>query len=62
MDLEWGTQRIINMLSCWTDQIREILFRFGMRSIRELVGRTDLLAHLDYNSDVSDDDIRQPVK
>jgi glutamate synthase domain-containing protein 2/ferredoxin len=62
MDLQWGTQRIVNMLSCWSDQIREILYRFGMRSIRELVGRTDLLAHLDYNSDVADDDIRQPAK
>ena len=43
MDLAWGTQRIINMLHCWRDQLREILYRFGMTSIRELVGRTDLL-------------------
>lgn len=62
MDLTWGTQRIINMLSCWRDQFREILYRLGMKSIRELVGRTDVLAHLDYNSDVPDDDIRLPVK
>ncbi len=58
MDLKWGSQRIINMLSCWRDQLREILYRFGMKSIRELVGRTDVLAHLDYSSDVPDDDIR----
>jgi glutamate synthase domain-containing protein 2 len=62
MDLTWGTQRIINMLSCWQDQLKEILYRLGMSSIRELVGRTDVLAHLDYNSDVPDDDIRQQVK
>jgi len=61
MELAWGTQRIINMLHCWKNQLQEILFRFGMSSIRELVGRTDLLAHLDYNSDVPDDDIRQPL-
>jgi len=58
MDLKWGSQRIINMLSCWRDQLQEILYRFGMKSIRELVGRTDVLAHLDYCSDVPDDDIR----
>jgi glutamate synthase domain-containing protein 2 len=61
MDLGWGTQRIINMLACWRDQLREILFRFGMKSVRELVGKTDVLAHLDYNPDVPNDDIRQPA-
>ncbi len=58
MDLKWGSQRIINMLSCWRDQLQEILYRLGMKSVRELVGRTDVLAHLDYCSDVPDDDIR----
>lgn len=62
MDLQWATQRIINMLSCWRDQLREILYRLGLRSIRELVGRTDLLAHLDYSSHVPDDDIREYLK
>ena len=62
MDLAWGTQRIINMLHCWRDQLRELLYRLGMTSIRELAGRTDVLAHLDYNSDVPDDDIRQQVE
>ncbi|MFZ5867887.1 MAG: glutamate synthase-related protein [Thermodesulfobacteriota bacterium] len=61
MDLEWGTRRIVNMLSCWRDQLREILYRLGMSSVRELVGRTDVLAHLDYNSNVQDDDIRQAI-
>ncbi len=62
MDLTWGTQRVINMLSCWRDQLREILRRLGMTSIRQLVGKTEVLAHLDYNSDVADDDIRQRAK
>jgi glutamate synthase domain-containing protein 2 len=61
MDLEWGTRRIVNMLSCWRDQLREILYRLGMSSVRELVGRTDVLAHLDYNSNVQDDDIRHAI-
>lgn len=58
MQLQWATQRIINMLACWKDQLQEILFRLGMSSIRELVGRTDKLAHIDYSSVVPDDDIR----
>lgn len=62
MDLAWGTQRIINMLHCWKEQLREILYRLGMSSIRELVGRTDTLAHLDYQSDVPDDDIRHSLE
>lgn len=62
MDLQWATQRIINMLSCWRDQIQEILYRLGMKSIRELVGRTDCLAHMDYSSHVPDDDIRDSLK
>lgn len=60
MDLQWGTQRIINMLSCWRSQLQEILYRLGMRSIRELVGRTDVLTHLDYDTNSPDDDIRAP--
>lgn len=58
MDLDWGTQRVINMLNCWRDQLREILYRLGMKSIRQLVGRTETLAHLDYCKNVGDDDIR----
>ncbi len=61
MDLDWGTHRIINMLYCWREQLREILYRFGMSSVRQLVGRTDLLSHLDYCTDGPDDDIRQAM-
>lgn len=48
MELEWGTQRIINMYSAWRAQLAHILGRLGMRSVTELVGRFDVLAHLDY--------------
>jgi glutamate synthase domain-containing protein 2 len=61
MDLDWGTHRIINMLCCWREQLREILYRFGMSNIRQLVGRTDVLTHLDYSPDAIDDDIRQAM-
>ena len=48
MGLEWGTQRIVNMYVAWQRQLTGILSRLGMRSINDLVGRTDLLAHADY--------------
>ena len=62
MDLAWGSQRVINMLSCWEDQLREILYRLGMSSVRELVGRADVLTHLDYDSNAADDDIRYEMR
>jgi len=48
LDEDWGTQRLINLFSCWRDQLAEILVRLGLTSITELVGRTDCLRHLDY--------------
>ena len=36
MDVEWGTQRIINMYLAWCEQLRQILERLGMKSIKEL--------------------------
>jgi glutamate synthase domain-containing protein 2 len=52
MDLEWGTQRIINLYTAWRKVLVDILQRFGMKSVTELRGRTDLLMHLDYTNDV----------
>jgi glutamate synthase domain-containing protein 2 len=42
---EWGAQRIINLYSSWARQWRGILRNLGLRSIRELRGRTDLLVY-----------------
>jgi len=52
MDIEWGTQRIINLYNAWYKELIGILQRFGMRSVGQLRGRTDLLMHLDYSNDV----------
>jgi glutamate synthase domain-containing protein 2/ferredoxin len=52
IDVEWGTQRLINLYSAWQKGLIDILKRFGMRSVKELRGRTDLLEHLDYTNDV----------
>ena len=48
MDIDWGTQRLINMHTAWRAQLVDILSKFGMRDVKELRGRTDLLRHLDY--------------
>jgi glutamate synthase domain-containing protein 2 len=48
MTLDWATQRLINLFAAWRVQLVEILDRLGMTDIRELVGRTDCLTHLDY--------------
>jgi len=47
-DADWGTQRLINLFNSWTMQLQWILWRLGMRSISDLVGRSDLLVHRDY--------------
>ncbi len=45
---EYAQQRIVNMYMAWRKQWCEILRGFGMRSIKQLRGRSDLLVHLDY--------------
>jgi glutamate synthase domain-containing protein 2 len=45
---EWAEQRLVNMYMAWRKQWCEILRQYGMKSIKELVGRSDLLVHLDY--------------
>ena len=50
VDLNWGTQRIINLYSAWRKDLINILKRLGIRSVSELRGRSDLLIHLDYDN------------
>ena len=45
---DWGAQRIVNLFHSWCVQLQGLLWRLGMRSVRELVGRTDVLSHRDY--------------
>ncbi len=47
-DENWATQRLTNLYHAWTIQLLETLKHFGLRSVRDLVGRTDLLQHMDY--------------
>ena len=46
MPPEWATQRLINLHNAWHEQMVDVLRRLGLRSIRELRGRTDLLCIL----------------
>ena len=46
MNPEWATQRLINLNNAWNEQMIEVLRRLGMRSIRDLRGRTDVLCYL----------------
>jgi glutamate synthase domain-containing protein 2 len=48
MTLDWATQRLINLFAAWRMRLVEILHGLDMTDIRELVGRTDCLRHLDY--------------
>jgi glutamate synthase domain-containing protein 2 len=48
LSLDWGTQRIINAYAAWMKQLRSLLKRLGLRRISDLVGRWDLLVHLDH--------------
>jgi glutamate synthase domain-containing protein 2 len=59
MTIDWGSNRISNMYYSWSKILKEILRRLGLKSIRELVGRTDTLAHLDYFDRPVDDDLRR---
>lgn len=47
-DSDWAAQRLINLFHSYAIQLQEILWRFGMKSVKELVGRSDLLIHYDY--------------
>jgi len=48
MELEWGAQRLVNLYSAWEKDLRRILQGLGLKSVADLVGRSDLLMHLDY--------------
>jgi glutamate synthase domain-containing protein 2 len=43
---------MINLYNAWHEELVDILWRLGMRSVSELRGRTDLLMHLDYTNEV----------
>jgi len=49
-DMDWATQRLVNLFHSWSKQLQYICWRLGFKSIKQLTGRYDLLAHLDYDN------------
>lgn len=43
---EWGSQRIINLFNSFAFQLKDICRKLGLKSIKELRGRKDLLAYI----------------
>jgi glutamate synthase domain-containing protein 2 len=46
LEPEWGARRLGNLYQAFCDQLRDLLSRLGLASIRELRGRTDLLRYV----------------
>ncbi len=46
--MEYGSQRLLNLFHSFAIQLQEILWRLGMKSVKELVGRVDLIENQDY--------------
>jgi len=46
MTLEWATQRLINLMAAWREQIVDVCARLGLASTQALRGRTDLLYYM----------------
>jgi glutamate synthase domain-containing protein 2 len=46
IDPEWGAQRISNLYAAYASELREILRKLGLTSIRQLRGRKDLLRYI----------------
>lgn len=45
IDPLWGAQRIINLYSAWQKQLKLLLYQIGLKDIKELRDRTDLLRY-----------------
>jgi glutamate synthase domain-containing protein 2 len=45
LDVEWAARRIVNLYRAWAIELKNILRALGLRSIRELRGRKDLLVY-----------------
>jgi glutamate synthase domain-containing protein 2 len=46
MPPDWGQQRIVNLYNAYAIQLRDLLRKLGLKSIRQLRGRRDLLKYL----------------
>jgi len=49
-DYEWASRRIVNLYKSWHEQLVDIMVRFGVATVHEMVGRIDLLHHIEYSN------------
>jgi len=49
-DYEWASRRIVNLYKSWHEQLVDIMVRFGVATVHEMVGRIDLLHHVEYSN------------
>ncbi|TLZ64173.1 MAG: hypothetical protein E6K13_03310 [Methanobacteriota archaeon] len=63
-DVPWGTQRIVNLMNAWRDQLLEIMGAMGMREVRRLRGETGRAIFQDEaeREAFGDIKVRQPAK
>jgi glutamate synthase domain-containing protein 2/ferredoxin len=48
LSASWGARRIVNLYRAWEAEMRAVMAALGVASVRELRGRTEVLAHLDH--------------
>ena len=49
--VDWAFQRLFNLYASFDSQLRDLVAAVGLTEVQHLVGRTDLLTHLDYTGD-----------
>ena len=50
-----NAEKVVNLITFYAQEVREILATIGARSIQEIIGRTDLLAQVSRGADYLDD-------
>ena len=55
VQVDWATQRLINMYAAWRERMVDVLARMGMRSVSELRGRHDCLRRVRWGEGDVDD-------
>ena len=62
VSIDWAENRVFNMYHGLSEQLRLWLSQLGLRSIPELVGRTDLIEHLDYLRPIDDASLQERLR
>ena len=55
VQIDWATQRLINLFAAWRERIVDVIARFGMTSVSELRGRYDCLRRVRWEEEDNND-------